>query len=152
ESAVSQEAVAWLDDAELVALGVCEDNMRVLGALTDVDVPPAKPERPRDRLPLVLEGGARQIEVHLVRGDLLTLSWQESNPEAGVIARQKRSALLRGGDLPAQDASPEVRQTERIIRIEAEREEVTRHGDPHQPIRRRAAADRQGLRPAKQQR
>src|SRR3989337_2718508 len=66
ESAVSKELVARLDDAELVALGVGEHHMILLWALTDVDVPGAEPERPGHRLPLVLEGRARQIEVHVV--------------------------------------------------------------------------------------
>jgi hypothetical protein len=66
ESAVGEEVVIRLDDAELVAFGVREHNMTVLGALTNVDVPGAELERPRHRLLLVLEGRARQIEVHLV--------------------------------------------------------------------------------------
>ena len=87
ESAVGEETVARLDDAELVALGVCEHDVRRLGTLANLDVPPAEFERPRHRLLLVREGGARQIEVHLVLPDLLLLSWEKPDPEAGVIAR-----------------------------------------------------------------
>src|SRR5260370_42669923 len=39
ESAVGEEVVVRLDDAELVAFGVCEHNMTLLLALTNVDVP-----------------------------------------------------------------------------------------------------------------
>src|SRR5271166_6213392 len=55
EPAVGEEAVARLDDAELVALGVCEHDMALLRALADVDVPGAESQRPRHRLLLVLE-------------------------------------------------------------------------------------------------
>jgi hypothetical protein len=98
--------------------------MTLLRALTNVDVPGAEPERPRHRPLLVLKGGARQIEVHLVLAGLLLLSWTKSDPEPGVIARQERIAVLRivVGHLPAQDAGPETCETERVVRIEAERE------------------------------
>src|SRR5215510_7294403 len=132
ESAVGEEVVVGLDHAELVAFGVCEHNMSLLRALTDVDVPGPKSERPRHRVLLVLEGRARQIEVHLVLADLLPRSWKKSDPEPGVIARQERNAVLGVvGHLPAQDAAPEARETERVVRIEAEREEVTSHSAPH---------------------
>ena len=124
ESAVGEEVVARLDDAELVAFGVCEHNMTLLRALTNVDVPGAESERPRHRLLLVLEGRARQIEVHLVLAGLLLLGWKKSDPEPGVIARQERNAVVGVvGHLPAQDAGPEARETERVVRIEAERDE-----------------------------
>src|SRR3954467_10899515 len=100
--AVGEEGVVRLDDAELVAFGVCEHNMTLLRALTNVDVPGAELERPRHRLLLVLEGRARQIEVHLVLAGLLLLSWKKSDPEPGVIARQERNAVLGlVGHLPA---------------------------------------------------
>ena len=132
ESAVGEEVVARLDDAELVAFGVGEHDMTLLRALTDVDVPGAESERPRHRLLLVIEGRARQIEVHLVRAGLLLLGRKKSDPEPGVIARQERDAVEGVvGHLPAQDAGPEARETERVVRIEAEREEVRSHPAPH---------------------
>src|SRR5215475_13397838 len=132
ESAVGEEVVVRLDDAELVAFGVCEHNMTLLRTLANVDVPGAERERPRHRLLLVLERRARQIEVHLVLASLLLLRWKKPNPEPGVIARQERNAVLGVvGHLPAQDASPEACETERVVRIEAEREEVTSHSAPH---------------------
>src|SRR6266513_2488084 len=79
ETAVGEEVVVRPDDAELVAFGICEHNMTLLRALTDVDVPGAESERPRHRLLLVLEGRARQIEVHLVLAGLLLLSWKKSD-------------------------------------------------------------------------
>jgi hypothetical protein len=109
-----------------------EHNMSLLRALTDVDVPGAESERPRHCLLLVLEGRARQIEVQLVLAGLLLPSWKKSDPEPSVIARQERNAVWGVvGHLPAQDAGPEARETERVVRIEAEREEVTSHSAPH---------------------
>src|SRR3954463_9176571 len=132
ESAVSKEVVARLDDTELVALGVGEHHMALLWPLTDVDVPGAQSERPRHRVLLVLEGRARQIEVHPVLAGLLLPSREKSDPEAGVIARQERDAVVGlVGRLPAQDAGPEARQTERVVRIEAERDKAARHPASH---------------------
>jgi hypothetical protein len=51
-------------------------------------------ERSRHRLLLVLEGGARQIEVHSVLAGLRLPGGQKSDPESGVIARQKRAAVM----------------------------------------------------------
>jgi hypothetical protein len=96
--------------------------------LTDIDVPSAEPERSRHRLLLVLEGRARQIEVHLVLADFLRLTWQKPDPEPGVITRQERKAVLSVvGHLPAEDAGPEMRETVRVVRVEAERDEVRSH-------------------------
>src|SRR4051794_27648921 len=132
ESAVSKEVVGWFDDAELVALGVGEHDVPLLRALTDVDVPGAKFQRPRHRLLLILKGRARQIEVHLVLSGLLLPGREESNPEPGVIARHERDAVVGVvGRLPAQDAGPEARKTQRVVRIEAERDEASRHPAPH---------------------
>jgi len=106
--------------------------MTLFRALTDVEVPGTEPERPRDRLPLVLQGRARQMEVHLVQAGLLLLSRKKPDPEPGVIARQQRNAVFGvAGHLPAQHAAPEARQTGRVIRIEAERQELTSHPAPH---------------------
>ena len=102
--------------------------MILLRELTDVDVPGAEPERPRHRLLLVLEGRARQVEVHLVLAGLLLLGRQEPDPEPGVVTRQERDAVVGVvGRLPAQDAGPEARETERVVRVEAERDELRGH-------------------------
>src|SRR5215212_6190763 len=93
ESAVGEEVVARLDDAELIALGVGQHHMALLRALTDVDVPGAEFERPRHRLLLVLEGRARQVDMHLVLVGFLLLRREEPDPEPRVIARQERDAV-----------------------------------------------------------
>jgi hypothetical protein len=99
--------------------------MTLLRALTDVDVPGAKPERPRHRLPLVLKGRARQIEVHLVLAGLLLLGRSKSDPEPGVIARQERDAVVGVvGHFPAQNAGPEARETRRVVRITTDRAQL----------------------------
>jgi len=70
--------------------------------------------------------------VHLVLAGLLLLGVDESDPEPGVIARQERDAVMGVvGHLPAQDAGPEARETERVVRIEAERDELRSHSSPH---------------------
>ena len=134
ESAVGEEAVVRLNDAELIAFGVCEHNMALLPALTDVDASGPESERPRYRLLLGLEGRARQIEVQLVLAGLRFLSWKELDPDPGVIARQQPEAALGVADqLPPQDARPEAREPERVVRIETERDEVASHSAPYLP-------------------
>jgi hypothetical protein len=81
---------------------------------------------------LVLEGRASQIEVHLVRTSLLLLSWTKSELEFGVIVRQERdAALCVDGHLPAQEAGPEASEAERVVSIDAERQELASHSTPH---------------------
>ncbi len=102
--------------------------MTLLRELTDVEVPAAEPERPGHRLLLVLEGGARQVEVHLVRAGLLLLGRLEPDAEPGAITRQERDAVGGVvGHLPAQDAGPERRETVRVVGVDAERDEVRGH-------------------------
>ena len=132
ESAVGEKLIVWLDDAELIAFGVGEHNVSLLRSLTNVEVPGAEPERPRHRLLLVLKRRARQIEMHLVLADLLLTSWKKLDLEPGVIARQERNAVLGVvGHLPTQDAGPEARETERVVRIEGECNQVTSQFVPH---------------------
>src|SRR4051812_18346343 len=46
ESAAGEKVAAGFGDAELVALGIREHEVSLLGQLTDVDVSPAEGERP----------------------------------------------------------------------------------------------------------
>ena len=94
KSAVSKELVVRFDDAELIALGVGEHHMALLRALTDVDVASAEFERPGHRLLLVLQGRARQVEVHPVRTGLLFPGRKKADLEPGVIAGQERDAVV----------------------------------------------------------
>jgi hypothetical protein len=104
----------------------------LLRALTDVDVPGAESERSRDRLLLILERRARQIEVHPVLARLLLLGRKKSDPEPGVIVRHERNAVVGVfGHLPAQDTSPEARESGRVERVEAESVEVRGHPASH---------------------
>src|SRR5687768_12291779 len=104
ESALGKEGVPWLDDAELVALGVGENDVSLLRALTDIDVPGAEFQRPRHRLPLVLRRRARQVEVHPVLADFLLLRRKKAELETGVVGGQKGDAAVRiVGRLPVQD-------------------------------------------------
>ena len=70
-SAGGEEGVARLDDAELVAFGVGEHDMVVVGRLTDVDVAGAELDQPLDRFLLVVERRGRQIEMDAVLARLL---------------------------------------------------------------------------------
>jgi hypothetical protein len=95
--------------------------------LPDVDVPGAEFKRPRHRLPLILDGCACQINVHLVRAVLLPLGTQESHPKSGVVARHERDAVDSLDEVPTQDTGPEAPQAERVARIEAKCNEVAGH-------------------------
>src|SRR5438270_10167365 len=53
-TALSEKRIVRLDDAELVAFGVGEHDMRFVWALTDVDVAGTELDQPRDRLRLVI--------------------------------------------------------------------------------------------------
>ena len=109
--------------------------MTLLGALADVDVPGAEAERPCHRLPLILQGRARQMEVPMVLAGLLLLSEKKSEPEPGVIPRQERNAILEAlSHLLAEDAGPEARQTDGVVRIKAERNKATSHSAPYLSI------------------
>ena len=110
EATAGEEAVARLDDAELVALGVGEHHVALLRELSDVEVPGAEAERPSHGRLLVGEGGARQVEVDLVRAGLRLVGRQRT----GSGSRWRRSAGARAvavvDQLPAQQAGPEARE------------------------------------------
>lgn len=112
-----EEVVARLDDAEFVALGVGEHHVPLRGALADVDMPCAEFECLRDRPLLVLQGLARQVEMHLVLAGLRFAGRQEIEPEAGVVF-----------DSRAEEARPEPGETTRVVRGETERSQ----GDGHE--------------------
>jgi hypothetical protein len=61
--------------------------MTLLRTLANVEMPGTEPEQPRHRLLLLIDGRARQMEVHLVQAGLLLLSRKKPDPEPGVIAR-----------------------------------------------------------------
>ncbi len=68
------------------------------------------------------------MEVHLVRACLLLLGRLEPDAELGAITRQQRDAVGGVvGKLPAQDTCPELREKGRVVRVEAERDEVRGH-------------------------
>jgi hypothetical protein len=127
-SAVSEEGVVRLDDAELVAFGVGEHDMLVVWALTDVDVAGAEVDQPLDCFHLVIDGRARQIEMDAILARLLLRNRREFDTEPCVIRRHETD-LIRGLviDIPVQSDSPEARETERIVRIEAESDEPRSH-------------------------
>lgn len=105
-----EEIVARLDDAELVALGVGEHHMGRVRSLAHVGVLRAEVECPGHGLLLVLQGGAGQVEVQPVLGDLLRLGGTEAEAVAGVVPGHQGDAVVGiVGSLQAQDSGPEMR-------------------------------------------
>jgi hypothetical protein len=104
-TAAGEEGVARLDDAELVALGgqrAPRARPRVPGRCRGVGRRARAPGPPST---LVVEGGARQVEVDLVRAGLLPLGRLEPDAEPGVITRQQlsgRSSANSRSSTPAQ--------------------------------------------------
>jgi hypothetical protein len=73
--------------------------------------------------------------MHAVLTGLLRSCRQESQPESGVVVRQERDGVVAViGRVPAEETGPEPREAVRVIRVEAERDELGRH--PRSPIRR----------------
>ena len=109
------------DDATRTLLGG-QCGWTFVWALTDVDVAGAELDQPRDRLLLVIDGRALQIEMETVLPRRLPLrDRQEVDPESRVIRRHETNFILGlVVYLPAQRGGPEARETERIVRIEAE--------------------------------
>jgi hypothetical protein len=102
--------------------------MALLGSLPDVDVASAELDEPGHRIPLIVQGPARQIEVNSVRADLRLRDRQEVEPEPRAVGRHETDPLSGlVSDLPAQRLSPEPRQTKWIVRIDAQRNEPKRH-------------------------
>ena len=122
--ATGEELVLRLDDAELVAFGVGEHDMTLVWALTDEDVG-AELDQSRDRLLLVIDGRGRQIEMEPVPLRRLPLrDLREVDPESRSIGRREANLILGlVVYLPTQGSRPEARETERIVRIEAESDE-----------------------------
>ena len=85
--ATREEVVVGLDDAELVAFGVGEHDMPIVGVLTDVDVMRAEADQPLDRFVLVIDRRGRQIEMKTVLTRLAIRDRLEEDPEAGAIRR-----------------------------------------------------------------
>ena len=142
--AVSEEGVVRLDDAELVAFGVGENDMIVVWSLTDIDVAGAAIEQSLDRFLLVIDGRARQIEMDAILARFLLSDRHEQDPEAGVI-RGDETGPITGlvVDVPVQSVGPEAREAERIVRIEAKSDEPGSHlGLPSCDLRTATLASR----------
>ena len=120
----ARNALPGLDDAELVALRVGQHDVALLRPLADVDVPAAELERPGHRPPLVLEGGARQVEVHPVRDVLRLRRRREPDREPGVVGGQQRDpAAGVVGRSPSRAARPRTARAGGVVRVDGERDE-----------------------------
>jgi hypothetical protein len=149
--AARQEVVGRPDDAELIALGVSEHDVFFLRALTDVDVSATQRDQSLDRFRLVVERGGRQVEVESVRVSPLRLrDTPEFDPEPRAIGRHETDDAVRFvTDIPAQRLGPKARQPERIVRIEAHGNELSRHlGNPTSTMRMTDTSEDQRSEPA----
>jgi hypothetical protein len=118
QAAPGEVSVARLDHAELVARGVGQDDVLVLGPLPDVEVAATKLERHRHRAFLLIEIGAGQVRVHAVRSELARAPPNEPKTELSVRTRQKHPGAVLD-DLPAEQSAPEPRRTTRVVGLEA---------------------------------
>jgi len=118
--AAGEEVAVWLDDAELVALRVDQNDMTFVSALTDVDVTSTQCDQSLDQVVLVLERGGREVEMDVVLPHLRLWCRPEENAELGVVGRNERGVTVGLVELPAQRRSPEARQKLRIVGIDAQ--------------------------------
>ena len=66
--------------------------------------------------------------MHPVLADLALLGRNKADSEPGVITGQERDAVVWiAGHLSPQEPGPEPRDTQRLTRIEADREQLTSH-------------------------
>ncbi|WRL61874.1 hypothetical protein U6N30_17350 [Blastococcus brunescens] len=86
--------------------------MLLLRELADVVVPTAEFERPRDRRLLILDGGAGQVDVHLVRAGLGPVGRQEPEAEPGVVVGQEHRGA-RGATVSSQPRIPAQKRESR---------------------------------------
>jgi hypothetical protein len=91
----------------------------LIGELAHVEVSPSELQGRVDRALLVLEGGARQVQVKGV-GTRRVRGGDEAEPDLGVVARQQRTIALRHR-LPTEQLAPEPRQPGGVLG-------VVRHG------------------------
>jgi hypothetical protein len=127
--AAGEEVVARPDQAELVAFGVGEHDVALVGRLPDVDVPTAQLDQPGGRISLTVDRGGRQVEVDPVLAGLPLRDGLEEDPEFGAIGRHQ--AQLTVGcfvERPVQRLGSEPRETGRIVRVEAQGDQPRRHG------------------------
>ncbi len=127
-SAVREEGITGLDDAELVALWVGEHHMSFVGVLTDVDMATAELDQPRDRVALIVDRCRRQIEMNTVLARFRLQDWFEQDLKSGVV-RWDKCDLIIGLDsnVPAQRLGPKTCETQRIIRIKTKSIKARRH-------------------------
>ena len=142
EPAVGEEVVARLDDAELVALGVGEHDVALLGRWpTSRCRPPSASARATVCL-LVVERRAGQVEVHLVRPGLRLL--RRAGSGSGTRCRRSGSSATPScGRRPAPSPGhrPRSARAGRVVGVEAERVE-RRHRTTLGPRTRAGPTDR----------
>jgi hypothetical protein len=131
EAAAGEEVVSRPDHAELVAAGVCQNDVVLLGELPDVEVAATEPQCRLDRVALVLERGTRQVEMQVVRSVLLRGGRDEPEPDLRVVTRQQSAAGLPD-DLSAEHAGPERRQAGSVVGVEAHRHQS--RGNARTPV------------------
>ena len=89
--------------------------MALLGELADVEVASPEAQGHVDRALLVVEAGARQVEVQGVGAGRLG-GGDEAEPDLGVVARQE-SAIAFRHRFPAQEVPPELREPGGVLGV-----------------------------------
>jgi hypothetical protein len=117
-----------LNDAELVALEISENDMGVVGFLSDVDVPRTDRHELGHHVVLIVDRRGREIEVNPVLADLRVRNRLEQQAEAGGVRRLEFDANSIGlSDLPAQWVRPKPPEFVWRHGVERERDELRRH-------------------------
>jgi hypothetical protein len=127
-AAPGEELVGRLDQTELVAVGIGENDVLVVGTLADIDVPSAEIEEVFDRLGLVVERCGRQVEVDRVLGLLRHRHCAKDEVESGVVGRHQGDLVARRAlDLPTQRFLPEPCETRRVVGVDGKGDESGGH-------------------------
>src|SRR5258708_7195964 len=126
--AAGEEAVVRLNDAELVALGIGEHDMGVVGVLTDVDVPGTDRQELAHCVLLVVDRRGGEIEMNPVLADLRVRTRLEQQAEVGRVGGHELDADSIGlSDLPAQCVRPKPREFVWPPGVKRERDEFRLH-------------------------
>lgn len=116
------EPVARCQDAEFVALGILEDDVRLGGELADVEVTSSQRQHALDRGLLVLERRAREVEVHPVPHRLGVARRLDVDRERDVVrcAERQHAVVVAVDDLATEDLRPERGQALGVVGVDHE--------------------------------
>lgn len=90
--------------------------MSFLGALSDVEVAGADPQRICHRVLLVRWAGAGEVEMHAVRPHLVRVAGNEPEAELGVVAGHERPTGYLDS-VTVEQSRPELRQLSGVLGV-----------------------------------